>query len=302
MTLQQMRYVIEIAERGSMNEAAKNLFMSQPSLSASIKDLEDEIDITIFRRSNKGIELTPEGSEFLGYVRQILDQYALMEDHYHGRNDPDKKFYVSAQHYTFAVEAFSNAVLKAGIDEYDFAIYETRTHEVISNVKNMRSELGILYLNDFNERILKNDLAENNLVFTELFSCNTYVYLSAEHPLAKKKKISFKELDEYPCLSFDQGEKNSFYYAEEVLSTYPYKKLIHVNDRATALNMMTLLNAYTLCSGVICKQLNGTGYAAIPLESDEVMHIGYIKRSDAKLSDIAKIFIKEMKKYGSKKG
>ena len=112
MTLQQMRYVIEIAERGSMNEAAKNLFMSQPSLSASIKDLEDEINITVFRRSNKGIELTPEGSEFLGYVRQILDQYALMEDHYHGRNDPEKKFYVSAQHYTFAVEAFSNAVLK----------------------------------------------------------------------------------------------------------------------------------------------------------------------------------------------
>ena len=166
----------------------------------------------------------------------------------------------------------------------------------------MRSELGILYLNDFNERILQNDLAENNLVFTELFTCNTYVYLSADHPLAKKKKISFKELDDYPCLSFDQGEKNSFYYAEEVLSTYPYKKLIHVNDRATALNMMTLLNAYTLCSGVICKQLNGTGYAAIPLESDEIMHIGYIKRNDAKLSDIAKIFIKEMKKYGGKKG
>ncbi len=302
MTLQQMRYVIEIAERGSMNEAAKNLFMSQPSLSASIKDLEDEINITIFRRSNKGIELTPEGSEFLGYVRQILDQYSLMEDHYLGRNDPEKKFYVSAQHYTFAVEAFSNAVLKAGIDEYDFAIYETRTHEIISNVKNMRSELGILYLNDFNERVLLNDITENNLVFTELFSCKTYVYLGADHPLAKKKKISFKELDEYPCLSFDQGEKNSFYYAEEVLSTYPYKKLIHVNDRATALNMMTLLNAYTLCSGVICRQLNGTGYVALPLESDEVMRIGYIKRSDAKLSDIAKIFIKEMKKYGGKKG
>ncbi len=298
MTLQQMKYVIEIAERGSMNEAAKSLFMSQPSLSATIKDLEDELGITIFQRSNRGIELTTEGSEFLGYVRQILDQYSLMEDHYHGRAEQGKEFYVSAQHYTFAVEAFSNAVLKAGIDEYDFAIYETRTHEIISNVKNNRSELGILYLNDFNEKILLNDLKENSLVFTELFSCDTYVYLSANHPLAKKKEISFKELDDYPCLSFDQGEKNSFYYAEEVLSTYPYKKLIHVNDRATALNMMTLLNAYTLCSGVICKKLNGTGYAAVRLESDEKMRIGYIKRSDAKLTDIAKIFIKEMKKYG----
>ncbi len=298
MTLQQMKYVIEIAERGSMNEAAKNLFMSQPSLSQAIKDLEDEIGITVFRRSNRGIELTTEGSEFLGYVRQILDQYSLMEDRYRGRGVSEKKFYVSAQHYTFAVEAFSNAVLKAGIDEFDFAIYETRTHEIISNVKNQRSELGILYLNDFNRQILENDFKENNLVFTELFSCDTYVYLGASHPLAKKKKISFKELDDYPCLSFDQGEKNSFYYAEEVLSTYPYKKIIHVNDRATALNMMTLLNAYTLCSGVICKKLNGTGYAAVPLESDEKMTIGYIKRSDAKLSDIAKSFIKEMKKYG----
>lgn len=246
MTLQQMKYVLEIAERGSMNEAAKNLFISQPSLTSSIRELESELGIKIFNRSNRGIEITTEGSEFLGYVRQILEQYALMEEHYHEK-----------------------------------------------------SELRILYLNDFNEKILTNDFKENNLVFTELFSCDTYVYLSSSNPLAKEKKIAFKDLDEYPCLSFDQGEKNSFYYAEEVLSTYPYRKLIHVNDRATASNMMTLLNAYTLCSGVICRELNGGGYSAIPLASDEKMRIGYIKRYDAKLSAIAKSFIKEMKKYGT---
>lgn len=297
MTLQQMRYIIEVAERGSMNEAAKSLFISQPSLTSAIRELEKELSITIFNRSNRGIDLTTEGSEFLGYARQVLEQYSLMEEHYHEKKDDRKKFYVSTQHYTFSVEAFSKAVMKAGMDEYDFAIYETRTHEIISDVKNGRSELGILYLNDFNERILSNDFKENNLIFTELFSCDTYVYLSSEHPLAKKKKISFKELDSYPCLSFDQGEKNSFYYAEEVLSTYPYRKVVHVNDRATALNMMTLLKGYTLCSGVICEQLNGEGYTAVPLISDEKMRIGYLKRSDSRLSDIAKSFIKEMKKY-----
>ncbi|MCR5626800.1 MAG: LysR family transcriptional regulator [Lachnospiraceae bacterium] len=298
MTLQQMKYVIEIAERGSMNEAAKSLYLSQPSLSGSLKELEKELGITVFSRSNRGIELTTQGREFIGYARQILEQYELMENHYHGKNDTEKKFYVSTQHYTFAVEAFSKVLKRAGIDEYDFAIYETRTHEIIEDVKNMRSELGILYLNDFNERVINKELTENNLIFTELFTCDTYVYLSADNPLSKKPSISFKELDGYPCLSFDQGNKNSFYFAEEVLSTYPYKKTIHVNDRATALNMMTLLNGFTLCSGVICEELNGDGYIAIPLESDEKMRIGYIKRTDSKLSDIAKKFIKEMKKYG----
>lgn len=298
MTLQQMRYVIEIAERGSMNEASKALFITQPSLSGSIKELEKELDITIFSRNNRGIELTTEGSEFVGYARQILEQYALMESRYHDKQENEKKFYVSTQHYSFAVEAFSNTLKKAGIDEYDFAIYETRTHEIIQDVKNMRSELGILYLNDFNEKVLMADFKENNLIFTELFTCDTYVYLSADNPLASKQSISFRELDDYPCLSFDQGARNSFYYAEEVLSTYPYKKIIRVNDRATALNMMTLLNAYTLCSGVICEELNGDGYTALPLQSEEKMRIGYIRRSDIKLSSVAKSFIKELKKYG----
>lgn len=298
MTLQQMKYVIEIAERGSMNEAAKTLFISQPSLSGSIRELEKELGIVIFSRSSRGIELTTEGSEFLGYARQVLEQYRLMENRYQKRQETNKKFYVSTQHYTFAVEAFSKTLLKAGMSEYDFAIYETRTSEIIQDVKNMRSELGILYMNDFNQKILTNDFKENHLVFTELFTCNIYVYLSAKHPLAHQESISFKELDEFPCLTFDQGEKNSFYYAEEVFSTYPYKKLIHVNDRATALNMMTLLNGFTLCSGVICQELNGTEYMAVPLQSEEKMHIGYIRRSDIRLSDVAKRFIKEMKRYG----
>lgn len=297
MTLQQMKYVICVADRGSMNEAAKALYISQPSLSGTIKELEKEIGIKIFIRSNKGIELTTEGSEFIGYARQTLEQYKFMENRYLGLSSSKKVFHVSAQHYTFAVEAFSKTIMKDSMEEYDFAIYETRTGEVISDVKNMRSELGILYINDFNSKVLYKELAENNLSFRELFTCDTYAYLSVKHPLAKKKKVSLKDLDEYPCLSFNQGEKNSFYFAEEVLSTYPYKKIIRVNDRATALNMMTLLNGFTLCSGVICKELNGDGYTAVPLDAEEKMTIGYIIRNDHILSPMALSFIEELNKY-----
>jgi len=297
MTLQQMKYVVEIAERGSMNEAAKALYISQPSLSGTIRELEKEIGITIFTRSNRGIKVTTEGSEFLGYARQTLEQYRFMEDRYLARKETRKKFFVSTQHYTFAVEAFSKTLKKEGLDAYDSAIYETRTHEVIEDVKNMRSEIGILYLNAFNERVLTAEFAENNLDFHELFSCTTFAYMSASHPLAKRGEVSLRDLDEYPCISFDQGAKNSFYFSEEVLSTYPYRKVIHVNDRASALNMMTLLEAYTLCSGIICEDLNGNGYVAVPLESDEVMRIGYVVRNDRRLSPIAKTFVAEMRKY-----
>ena len=297
MTLQQMKYVVEIADRGSMNEAAKALYISQPSLSGTIRELEKEIGITIFTRSNRGIKVTTEGSEFLGYARQTLEQYRFMEDRYLARKETRKKFFVSTQHYTFAVEAFSKTLKKAGMEEYDSAIYETRTHEVIEDVKNLRSEIGILYLNDFNERVMRAEFAENNLVFHKLFSCKTFVYMSATNPLAQKETVSLRDLDDYPCISFDQGAKNSFYFSEEVLSTYPYHKVIHVNDRASALNMMTLLDAFTLCSGIICESLNGNGYVAVPLESDEVMHIGYVVRDDRQLSPIGKLFVQEMQQY-----
>lgn len=300
MTLQQMKYVVEIADRGSMNEAAKALFISQPSLSGTIRELENEIGITLFNRSNRGIQITVEGREFLGYARQTLEQYRLMEERYINKQDYKKKFHVSTQHYTFAVKAFAEMIKQIGMEEYDFAIYETRTQEIIEDVKNFRSDLGILYLDEFNEKVLRNDFKENNLIFTELFACNTYVYLSASNPLASKKIITMKDLDAYPCISFDQGTHNSFYYAEEVFSTYPYRKRIHANDRATILNMMIAINGYTLCSGIICEELNGEGCVAVPLDIDEVMHIGYIVRDDMVMSPLAELYIEEMKKFNQK--
>lgn len=296
MTLQQLRYAIMIAYCGSMNEAAKQLYVSQPSLSETIKELEEQIGMNIFLRSNRGTIITPEGEEFLAYAKQVVDQYGLLEDKYI-KKQSKKKFSVSMQHYTFAVKAFVDIVKEVGMEEYEFAIHETKTYEVMENVKSFKSELGILYISDFNRDVINKILKENSLEFIQLFQCDTYVYLWSKHPLADKEVITMKELEEYPCLAFEKGKNESFYLAEEVKSTYEYKRIIKADDRATILNLMVGLNGYTLCSGIICEELNGKDYKAIPLYESEKMNIGYIKRKGASISDLGKLYIEKLKKY-----
>lgn len=300
MTLTQLKYAITVANASSMNEAARNLFISQPSLSTAIKDLEEEIGVELFRRTNRGISLTPEGEEFIGYARQVVEQYQLIESKYVAKEKIKKKFGVSMQHYTFAVNAFVEMVKQFGMDEYEFAVHETRTYDVIEDVKNFRSEIGILYLNDFNQKVLTKLFHEFNLEFHEILKCSIYVYMWKGHPLAGKKEIAIEELDEYPCLSFEQGNYNSFYFAEEVLSTYEYKRLIKANDRATLLNLMVGLNGYTMCSGIICEELNGSDYCAVKLKSDEVMTIGYLVRKGVAISDLGQKYLEEIAKYKDK--
>lgn len=300
MTLAQLNYAITVANASSMNEAARTLFISQPSLSAAIKDLEEEIGIELFRRSNRGISLTPEGEEFIGYARQVVEQYQLIEAKYVAKESIKKKFSVSMQHYSFAVKAFVELVKQFGMDEYEFAVHETKTYEVISDVKDFKSEIGILYLNDFNRQVLTKLFHEYNLEFHEILQCGIYVYIWKEHPLAKQREISLEELAEYPCLSFEQGSYNSFYFAEEVLSTYSYRRLIKANDRATMLNLMVGLNGYTLCSGIICESLNGSEYCAVKLKSDEVMTIGYLARKGVAISPLGQKYLEEIAKFQDK--
>lgn len=300
MTLTQLRYVITVASVDSMSEGARILFISQPSLSASIKELEAEIGIELFRRTNRGISLTPEGEEFIGYARQVVEQYELMESKYIEKEKIKKKFSVSMQHYTFAVNAFVEMVKQFGMDEYEFAVRETKTHDVIEDVKNFKSEIGILYVNDFNRKVLEKLFYESNIEFHEILKCHIYVYLWKGHPLATEEIISLSDLEEYPCLSFDQGNNNSFYFAEEVLSTYEYKRLIKANDRATMLNLMVGLNGYTLCSGIICEDLNGSDYCAVKLQSDEVMTIGYLARKGIAISPLGRKYLEEIAKYKGK--
>lgn len=300
MTLVQLRYVITVANSNSMNEAAKKLFISQPSLSAAIHELEEEIGIDIFHRSNRGISLTARGEEFIGYARQVTEQYQLMEAKYIDRTQEKKKFSVSMQHYTFAVNAFVEMVKHFGMDEYEFAVHETKTYDVIRDVKEFRSEIGILYLNEFNRKVMEKLFREFGLEFHSLLDCSIYVYMWKGHPLAKKKKLTMEELEDYPCLSFEQGTYNSFYFAEEVLSTHDYKQIIKANDRATLLNLMVGLNGYTMCSGIICEELNGSEYCAVKLDSDEIMTIGYLVRRGIAVSPLGKRYLEEIAKYKDK--
>lgn len=297
MTLTQLKYAITVAASNSMNEAAKTLFISQPSLSAAIRELEEETGIRLFRRTNRGIALTPEGKEFIGYARQVVEQYRLMESRYILKEKVKKKFSVSMQHYTFAVHAFIEMVKQFGMDEYEFAVYETRTYDVIGDVKNFKSEIGILYINDFNRKVLTKLFTECGLEFHEILKCGVYAYMRKGHPLAGKEEVTLEELDEYPCLAFDQGDYNSFYFSEEVLSTYGYKRLIRANDRATLLNLMVGLNGYTMCSGILCEELNGSDYCAVKLKSEEVMSIGYLVHKGVAISPLGQKYLEELEKY-----
>lgn len=296
MTLQQLKYVLEVAKCGSINEASKNLFISQPSLSNAIKELEKELQITIFNRTNKGIILSKEGTEFLSYARQIIEQTSLLEERYINKKKRKVKFSISCQHYSFAVKAFIELIKEYGFDEYDFSIQETRTAEIIEHVKNMTSEIGLLYLNDFNGKVLMHFFKDAKLEFHELFVAKPHVFLSKHHPLAQKKSLELSELDDYPFLSFEQGQNNSFYFSEEILSTYPHKKSIKVFDRATLFNLAIGLNGYTISTGIISNELN-PDIIAIPLNVNDCFKVGYVKRKDTKLSMIGDIYLHKLKDY-----
>ena len=302
MTLQQLKYVITVAETGTITEAANRLYVSQPSLTNAIHELEKEMNIVIFNRTNKGITLSKEGDAFLGYARQVLEQAAILEDKYKGNPGGKKQFCVSTQHYSFAVKAFVDMVQKFDVSEYEFAIRETKTADVISDVSTMKSEVGVLYLSDFNRKALLKLLHSANLEFHHLIDCQAYVYLWKNHPLANEKSISYSQLAKYPCLSFEQGDKSSFYLSEEILSTNEYSRTVKASDRATMLNLMVGLNGYTLCSGIICEELNGSDYLAIPFEGDEQnqnsdMEIGYITRKNSILSKVGNLYVSSLKKY-----
>lgn len=302
MTLQQLRYAITISETGSLNKAAEILYVAQPSLTGAMQDLEKELGITIFHRSGRGVSLTNDGVEFISYARQLYHQYESIMDKYGKSGTLKKKFGVSTQHYSFAVKTFVEMVQYFNTAEYEFAIRETKTRDVIEDVSSMRSEIGILYLSDFNRNIITKLLKSNDLEFYKLIDCKAYVYLWKGHPLANRSAIRMEQLSEYPCLSFEQGGNSSFYFAEEILSTNEYPRTIKANDRATMLNLMVGLNGYTLCSGIICEELNGTDYVAVPFEADSEdtgsqMEIGYIVKRNQILSKMGNLYISKTKQY-----
>lgn len=297
MKLQQLRYVVKVAECGSITEASRRLFVSQPSVTASIRDLENEMGVHIFERTNKGVIVSEEGETFLGYARQVLDQADLLEGKYKGTSEQVPHFSVSCQHYSFAVNAFVDVIREFDAARYDFTLREEQTHEIIEDVAHMKSELGILYLSEHNREVIERMLAANELVFEGLFCATPHVFVCSDHPLAGRSSVTLGDLEDYPFLSYEQGSYNSFYYSEELTSTFERRKNIRVRDRATLFNLAMGLNGYTVCSGVISHELNGPGIISIPLDVDEYMEIGIITRKNMTLTRYGQAYIEAIRQH-----
>lgn len=297
MTLQQLKYVITISKSGSMHTAADELFITQPNLSKAIKDLETEMGITIFNRTNKGVLLTDDGTKFLSYARQVVEQANLLEDIYKNKESIKRIFAISSQHYGFVVNAFVKLVETLGKDTYEFSLRECKTYDVINDVKDGRSELGVIYFSRFNSEIMKKVISSNGLSYEFLFEAKPHVLLSKNHPLANKERLTLDDLDAYPRLSYDQGLNNSFYYSEEPHALESVSKAIVVSDRATLFNILIGLNGYTISSGMISSSLDGNNIISIPLETDEVMDLVYIYDSDKPMKEITKQYLAILREY-----
>lgn len=297
MTLLQLKYMITAAEVGSITEAAKVLFISQPSLSGAIKEVEKEAGISIFTRCRAGIALTKEGMEFLGYARQVVQQMELLESKYINNQPAKQRFCISTQHYTFTANAFVELVQHFGQERFEFILNETQTHQIIEDVRNRFSDIGILYISNYNESVLIKVLEENNLSFHEIFSASPHVFLRRDHPLACRESLKLDDLKPYPKLSFVQGNYESAYFAEELFSNEPAEKSIKVSDRAAIVNFMIGLDGYTISSGIFPKFLQGDEIVSVPLEEPEVMRIGYIINKDKELSELGQIYIEALKKF-----
>lgn len=297
MKLQQLVYVVAVASCGSVTEAARSLFVSQPSVTAAIRDLEREMGLVIFERTNRGVLPTDEGETFLGYARQVLEQADLLEERYKGSTSPAPRFAVSCQHYSFAVNAFVDVIRRFDAHRYDFTLREEQTHEIIEDVARMRSELGVLYFSSRNREVIGKMLSRNDLEFRTLFTAEPHVFLCADHPLANRRSVTLDDLEDFPYLSYEQGEYNSFYFSEEILSTLDRRKNIRVRDRATLFNLVIGLQGYTVCSGVISHELNGESIIALPLKVDEYMEIGMITRKNTHLTRYGEAYVEALLRH-----
>lgn len=291
MRIQQLHYIIKIVETGSMNEAAKQLFITQPSLSNAVRDLEREMGIEIFIRNPKGITLTKDGVEFLSYARQVVEQTELLEERYKSKNTTRELFSVSAQHYAFVVNAFVSLLKETDMSRYELFLRETRTYEIIDDVKNFRSEIGVLFLNSYNRDVLTKMFDDNHLTYTSLFKARPHIFVSKSNPLADKKKVTMADLEDFPYLSYDQGIHNSFYFSEEIMSQTSHKKSIVVSDRATLFNLLIGLDGYTIATGILNSNLNGDNIVSIPLDVDDEIDIVYLRHEKANLSKMGEKFI-----------
>ena len=295
MTLQQLRYLIAISEHGSINAAAQSLYVSQSNLSTAIKEIERELGVTVFTRSNRGVTLTNDGTELLGYARQVVEQADMMEERYSRGRSRDRRLAVSTQHYYFSLQAFINVAEQCASDTYDFTLRECATGQIIEDVRSFRSDVGVLYLDGFNARVLRKVLLDADLTFYPLFNANVHVFVGEHHPLAGRASVSLEDLAPWPRYSFEQGTTNSFYYSEEPFGHLHHDRNIRITDRGTLTNLLTGFNGYTVSTGVLSSEMH-SGIVAIPLEVDEVMQVGYVLHNQRRPRSLLRSYITELKR------
>ncbi len=291
MTLTQLRYVAEVAKTKSINATAHALYISQPSLSAHIKDLEQELGIVIFNRTNRGITLTKDGETFIRYVNNILQQYHIMEQKYLKNEKLKDYFSVTMHHSTFSSKIFTKLMNEFGFEDYEYSVFETKTGEVINHVSSAKSDLGILYISSFNQDYYERIFKEKGLEYVVMGEFPVYAYVREQHPLARQDTVELSDLENYPCLIFDQDENSSYYFYEEIISTYEYKNIIRTSDRATTMELLRGLDAYSVGTGTINDQKTIDGITALKVNTDEIIHVVYLRRKDSCLSQIATRFV-----------
>ena len=298
MNINQIKYVLAVANSSSMREAATKLYVSQPALSSSIMELENELGILIFERSNKGIVLTEAGREFLTYAKKLMGQYEILEERYLSSDKAKEKFSVSTQHYNFAIRSFAEVIRRYEPENFLFSIHETKTREVLENVRDLKSEVGVVSYSGINEKVLKKLLKEFQLEFVPLMQRETYAYVWKGHPFADRKEISLEELRDYPCISFDQTDDSNFYLTEEAMADYDFAKLIKSDDRATTMELIASLQGYSVGSGMLSEQdAILKGMISIKLKEEDTLTIGYITRKGSRLSMYGKAYIEELLKF-----
>ena len=298
MNISQLKYVIAVASSSSMREAATKLFISQPALSASIRDLEEEVGVVFFERTNKGISLTDEGREFLTYAKKAVSQYEILQERYLVTERGRELFSVSTQHYNFAVKAFAEVIRKSNPKRYEFSVHETKTHEVLEDVRSLKSEVGVISFSDANESVIRKLCKNYQLDFTPLMKRETYVYVWEDHPLADRTEISIEELKDYPCITFDQSDNHGVYLNEEALADYDFEKRIKSDDRAASMELIMQLQGYAIGSGMLAgDDAILKGFVSIKLKEEDPLLIGFITRKGGKKSAYGKMFVEELLKY-----
>lgn len=298
MTLQQLKYAVTVSACGTISAAAEKLFISQPSLTTAIRELESEMGVTIFSRTNRGVIVSREGEEFLGYARQILSQAQLLQERFSGREQGEKRFAVSSQHFNFTVLAFSRLVQNFRGPRYSFHFRETTTYEVLEDVSQLRSEVGILALNEDNERFLRRMFGKLGLEFTELKRVQAELFVSAEHPLAGRRFVTVEDVSPYPCITFEQGEHNGQFFFEGLSAVAAQShKTICVRERATEYQLLRALNGFSPDVGV--SAMYREEFVSLPLEPKQFHTIGYILRRDVTPSPMTLEYIQALREAAS---